>query len=217
MRRNAETTVPALIAVIALVLLISASIVSIVYLYGIKRGQPDETEFYDYNNFRFVRQGPLWVTQVQAGQYIYTVPLHYSPRDLTEVKVSGAFSQKFADANYVYLTFDPDVVVESLETVNVTESAEGSKMTLAASELSIVLSQAIRRNPIAACTRNETDACRDRAIVQCWREGEPVIYLHDVDDAKVTFYGDCIELTGEGDGIVKAVDRLLLFWLGVMR
>lgn len=214
---NKGVEIPGIVVFIVVGALVLLSVVSIVYLYGAKHGQPDESEYYDYNNFRFVRQGPLWVTQVQAGQYIYTVPLHYSPRDLTEVKVSGAFSQKFADANYVYLTFDPNDVGESLETVNVTESGEGSRMTLAASELSIVLSQAIRRNPIAACTRNETDACRDRAIMQCWREGEPVIYLHDVDDAKVTFYGDCIELTGEGDGIVKAVDRLLLFWLGVMR
>jgi len=217
MKRRAEAGMQTLAAVVGILLIFS---LAFFYLYQGRKVQIErEPEYYDYNEFRFVKQGPLWVTQVQSGKYVYTIRLHYGPRDLEDVKVSGIFSQKFADANYVYLSFEPENVQPVTTTVGDSEEggeAEESKMILAASELSIILSQAIRRNPIAACTRNETAACNDRPIVPCNREGEPVIYLVDRGEASVRFMGDCIGLTGEGDEIVKAVDRLLLFWLGVM-
>lgn len=183
------------------------------YLYTMRKDrQLNDENYYTHKDFVFVKNGALWVTQVQAGNRLYTIPLHYGPRDLEDVNIEGAFTRRFVNATYVYITIDtlPGTEMQG-------EEQEESQMGLAAAELSIVLSQAINRMPIAACTANVTEGCAGRPIVTCERYGEPVIYLREGGDAAVTFNGDCIELSGEGSSLVRATDRLLLYWLGVMR
>ncbi len=209
---NKSSTLRTVLAVTAILLVFGLT------FYLVYKGSPveaDQPEYYMYNDFAFVKQGSLWVTQVQqpGSKYLYTIPLHYGPRDLTEVGMIGVFSQDFADANYVYITIDPD----QIENTQDMPEGEESHISLAAAELSLVLSQAIQRNPIAACSRNESEACSERPIARCEEDGEPVIYLQEEGDAMIYFNGDCIYLNGEGPELVKAVDRLLLYWLGVMR
>lgn len=197
----------AIVAGVAVLLIFS---LTFFYLYTMRKDRLTDENYYTYKDFVFVKNGALWVTQVQAGNRLYSVPLHYGPRDLADVEIKGAFSRKFADAAYAYITIDP------LPQEGGNGTGE-SQMGLAAAELSIVLAQAISRMPIAACTANITEECAGRPIIACERYGEPVIYLREGGDAAVTFNGDCIELSGEGSGLVRATDRLLLYWLSVMR
>ena len=199
----------AIVAGVAVLLIFS---LTFFYLYNMRQSQLTNDNYYTHDNFVFVKKGALWVTQVQAGNRLYTVPLHYGPRDLEDVKIEGAFTRRFANASYLYITIDPLPGTEIQG-----EEQKESQMGLAAAELSIVLAQAINRMPIAACTANVTEGCVGRPIVTCERYGEPVIYLREGGDAAVTLNGDCIELSGEGSDLVRATDRLLLFWLGVMR
>lgn len=185
-------------------------------MYGIQKQRAEKKEeFYTYNSFTFVHRGGLWLTQVQEpnGPRLFTVALHYSPRELEDVSIEGPLSKGFIDAGYAYISVDPDAILDT-ENVSI---AQGSHTGLSAAELTLVMAKAIGRTPIAACTRNESSACASRPIAPCSFQGAPTVYLKPEGEANVTFAGDCIMLTGAGTELLRSVDRLLLHWLGVMR
>jgi hypothetical protein len=82
-------------------------------------------------------------------------------------------------------------------------------VALAAAELSLNYARGLDRNISAACTVNETDACTQRPIVSCDDGDKAVILLNQTGDAGILLRGNCIELTGKGFELTRAVDRLL--------
>ena len=48
-------------------------------------------------------------------------------------------------------------------------------------------------------------------------QGKPVIELKWANKTKITSQGTCILVEGKDYGIVKAVDRLVLQWYGIMK
>ena len=165
----------------------------------------EETDLnYLYNGFSFVRAQGLWYTEVGGGpNTIYKVALHYSPRELEDVKVTGQINKTFTDAKAVFVTFDP--TDPNLQYV-----------ALSAAELSLSLTKAIKVTPVAACTQNITEACSTRPIITCDSRA-PVIFLKQANETALNLKGNCIEITGWREGIVKATDRLILQWYGVMK
>jgi len=196
------------IAAITIIILFS---VAFIYLYGNQESKKDlERDFYNYNYYTFVKDNALWKTQVQAPgtNRLYTIAIHYGPLEVEGIKMVGRLSKKFIDADYAYITVDPAVNAED---------RNQSQLSLAAAELSIIMVKAIDRTPIGACTENVTETCEHRPIIPCKFEGEPVIYLKNQGNASIIFNGDCIILSGQDEGIVRSVDRLLLYWLGIQR
>lgn len=210
------------ILIVAVVLVIS---LALLYSFLIHRQQAQKYQSYIYNGFTFIKNGPLWFTQVTSSNVLYTVPLRYGPRELEDVMIYGKLSPNFVNADYVYITFDPE------------EETNQSYLGLAAAELSLNLAQGINRQGIAACTRNVSGACESRPIVRCENSimvcrgseqgnitcklTEPVIYLDyratGSSRAEIELSANCIHLKGNGMEIVRAVDRLLLWWYGIMK
>jgi hypothetical protein len=103
----------------------------------------------------------------------------------------------------VYLAIDPEVV--------------DKYYTLAISELSFNVVKGINRVPVGSCTK-DNPACDNRTIVSCDNtQGKPVIELALSDKAEVKMEGTCIKISGREYELVKAVDRVLLKWYGVMQ
>ena len=160
---------------------------------------------YLYNGFSFVYYDNLWYTQAQVkleNETLISIPLHFGARELEDVNVIGIVDNKF-DKNEVYITFDPE---------------EADKyIALAAAELSLNLATGIKVTPIAACTKPKTQACEDRPIVNCFNKDKAVILLKKTEyDARVIKKENCVELSGKDEEIIKATDRLLLEWYGIM-
>ncbi|MEM3127170.1 MAG: hypothetical protein QW331_03840, partial [Candidatus Woesearchaeota archaeon] len=88
---------------------------------------------------------------------------------------------------------------------------------LSAAEMSLSLYKAIGRQPIASCSINETFACQKRPIVTCDDENLAVIYLKHGERPKVLFDNNCIIVQGRGEDLVKATDRFLYYWYGVIK
>ncbi|MEE9525193.1 MAG: hypothetical protein V3V78_01130 [Candidatus Woesearchaeota archaeon] len=160
---------------------------------------------YVYDGFSFVFVDNLWYTQVQRkGDTILDIPLHFGPKELENISIIGE-NWKLEDPE-VYLTFDPD------------EGNNFKFTTLAILELSLNLAKGMEIKPVAACTKNETSACIDRPIVTCASKDKAVIYLKQTNESgKVKLNGNCVELSGEDWELVKATDRFLLQWYGVMK
>ncbi len=155
-----------------------------------------------YNNFEFTKIGPLWYFQWQQDEQLYTVPLRYNPEEVLDVPITGMFDERFQQEN-IYLTHDP---------------AEFglTYIALGASELSLSLATVMGINISAACTANVTEACFDGPIITCDNTNEAVIYIREVPESKIVFVGNCAIIQGQGIELLKAVDKLLYMWYGVI-
>jgi len=164
--------------------------------------QKPEVEQYTFNNFVFTKKQNMWETQVQVGNKLITLPLHYTPHDVRHVYIGGMLNESFNEGP-LYITFDPDE--ENLTNV-----------ALAAAELSINLAQGMNRDLIAACSKNITESCQTHPIVDC-DSNVSVIYLKHGPTPFVKLDDNCIVITGEGEDLIRAVDKLLYFWYGIIK
>lgn len=165
-----------------------------------------EDEGYLYHGYSFVQADGLWWTELNKFGTQLKIPLHFGPRELEAVEVSGNLDQqKFNSVEGVYIAIDPSVV--------------NKYYTLAISELSFNLVKGMDRTPIGSCT-TAGPGCDNRTIVSCSNtHGRPVIELAltEQNESKIELSDQCIKISGNGYGIVKAVDRLLYQWYGVMQ
>ena len=167
-------------------------------------GDLDKDEGYVYNGYSFVKADGLWWTEMNKFGSLLKIPLHFGPRELEEVTVSGRLDPQFNDGEQIFIAIDPDV--------------RNKYYTLAISELSFNVVKGLDREPVGSCT-TENWACDNRTVISCANnpEKKPVIELVDNGSAGLELSGMCIKITGSKDyDIVKAVNRLLYQWYGVM-
>lgn len=188
-----------LIYVFVLLLIIFGGIIALRYFYT----PAQKIQSYSYNGFVFTNITGMWYVELQKidTNIIYNVPLHYGPLQVQDIPIDDDVA-RFGRFKNIYITFDPDE--ERLQHV-----------ALAASELSINLAQTLDITPVAACTKNSTEACADRPIMQCDSD-YPVIYLNPYGLANVSVYKNCIKVSGQEMEIIRAADRLLLTLFGIM-
>lgn len=165
-------------------------------------GDLDDAEGYVYNGYSFVKVEGLWWTEINKFGTLLKVPLHFGPKELEEVPISGELNPSFNEGDELFIAIDPDV--------------QNKFYTLAISELSFNTVKGLDRIPVGSCTK-ENWACENRTITSCENtQGKPVIELALADETKIELQGTCIKVSGKEYGIVKAVDRILYQWYGVM-
>jgi len=156
---------------------------------------PKGPETLSYNGFDFQEVGGLWMTKWQRGVDVFEVTLHFNPLETENISIGGVLNAT-ASRQPIYITFDP--TGEDLQYV-----------ALAAAELSLNYARGLNRSITAACTVNETDACAERPIVSCDDGDKAVIFLNQTTEPSIELRGNCIELSGKGFELTRAVDRLL--------
>jgi len=199
-QKEEDKSVKLFLGAIIILIVILAAIISIKYFY-----QPKEKiNAYSYNNFLFTNVSGLWITEIQkAGtNTVYRVPLHFGPKELEDITIDGGVNA-FKNYSQIYITFNPDEEMLSF-------------IALSASELSLNLAQTLNITPVAACTKNGTDACINRTIVNCQSAGQPAIFLNYANQTAVYVKNNCIFVEGMGRDLVRATDRLLLKWFSIM-
>lgn len=165
-------------------------------------GDLDDEEGYVYNGYSFVKADGLWWTEMDKFGTLLKVPLHFGPKELEEIPIQGTLDDSFNSGGEVFIAIDPDV--------------QDKYYTLAISELSFNTVKGLDRIPVGSCTK-ENWACDNRTIVSCENtQGKPVIELALANETKIDLQGTCIKVSGKEYGIVKAVDRILYQWYGVM-
>ena len=167
-------------------------------------GDLKEEQGYVYNGYSVVRNDKLWWTQVTGVDEDLIIPLHFGPKDLLEVEVSGQVSDTFNNGGTIYISIDPRIA--------------NQYYTLAVSELSLNMAQGIGRYPEAACTI-DAKVCEGRQTMNCEdTKGNPVIeFVLGGEKPTVELDGSCIKLSGSNADLVKSVDRLLYKWYKVMK
>lgn len=180
-----------------------AEIIDVDYLHKENlEGDLDSERGYVYRGYSFVFIDGLWWTEIYQGGVKVIPRLHFGPREAEEVIVEGRLGEEFNKGDVVYMAIDPEL--------------SNKYLTLALSEINFNVVKGIKRQPKAVCTK-EHSICKEREILNCEKtQGKPVIELRYGGGAKVTLKGSCILVSGEDYGIVKAADRLVWQWYGVM-
>lgn len=169
------------------------------------QGKLKPEEGYVYKGYSFVWANDLWYTQVQAGNTIISIPLHYGPRELEGIPMTGKFdTELFNSMPSYYVTFDP-------------LGSDFSHVALAVGELNQNFVKTFGKMPVAACDKNETAACKARPVITCENTKErPVVYIKEEDETKIIFDGNCMIIQGRGLEIVRAVDKVLMMFYGIL-
>jgi hypothetical protein len=190
-----------IVAIVTVILIIAA-------IFGLRYFLPKEKpETVTYNQFTFTKMVGIWYTQWQYKNELYTIPLRFNPYEAENISADGSLNDSFFNSvNETYITIDPGE-----------PGYTGMAYTaLAAAELSLNLAQVFGFNLVAACTTNITDACINRTIVTCDDKDKAIIYIKDSNQTQVLFDNNCITVQGSGVELVRAVDRLLYKWYGVI-
>ncbi len=181
-------------------------ILALIFAAGYLVKTRESYETVTYNNFEFTNIGGMWFFEWQDDEKLFTVPLRFNPFEVEDIKTQGRLNSSF-NRETVYITFDPD-------------SKDMTYLALGATELAVNMARAINVKPVAACTKNssngtEFDFCIDRPILSC-ETGKSVIYLKTSEEPRILVKGECIVLEGKGFELLRAIDRLLYQWYGIM-
>lgn len=185
-----------------LVLITIITILATVILSSCDANEPKKDEnILEYNNFIFNYTGTHWVTEWRNGNNLYQIPLRFNPLQTENVTITG---EQWAPTKEIFITFDPE--------------SEGLQYTaLGAGELSGNLITALGITPIAACSKNITEACKERPIITCEQNESLVIYLVQDVPTQITYTETCIKVQGAGMDLLKAIDRLLYSWYKIQQ
>jgi hypothetical protein len=173
------------------------------------KGELDSNEGYVYNTaYSFINYEGQWYTALasQSGDVHYNFAFRYSPKDVEDLQVVGELDEAlFNSVAEYYITFNP--LADNL-----------SNTVLAVNDFNQHMINTFKKLPIAACDRNETEACALRPIVTCDTAdpSQVVVHIQQSSIAGVELDGNCIILKGEGLGQVEAVDRLLYQFYNIM-
>ncbi len=160
---------------------------------------PKEKGYMYDDAYSFVFYDNLWYGQVAtpSGTNVYDIPFHFGPRDVDSIKIEGELNYtKLDEYQSFYVAFDPS-------------DPDLNYIALSIGEADAVLINVFSKGVVAACTKNETNACSSRPIVNCSSTKAP-IFIFDADEETAVKYDDnCILISGKKEGIVKATDRML--------
>ena len=157
---------------------------------------------YFYGDYSFVKHEGLWWTEAEKLGRLVKIPLHFGPRDVDFIEIEGNLEPEFNDQQEVYVAIDPTIA--------------NKFYTLAASELAQNVGTGINRIPVGACIK-EDEICVDREILDCDNtQGKPVIEIALSDKPEIKLSGTCIKVAGKDYNLIRAIDRLLLNWYGIM-
>ena len=194
--------------------IVLAIIVIIAFSIGIfvKRVTSQKVEKEYSNGFTFIKSGTFWYTSIKNPilNQEYSVNFRYSPSQVKNITVIGnpksffeLLNQNELNAAYISFNFRNNVT---------------SAYSLAAADLSKFLKVVNSVTLVAACTENITDACSKRPIVTCEnQEGKSVvILLKDSEKPRISMVKNCLTIEGRNEGLVKAYDKLLFIWYGIL-
>lgn len=166
------------------------------------QGDTNPETNYMYDGYVFVKVEPLWYTQWQVEDTLFNIPLHYGPLELEDIKAEGELDERFNTGHY-YITFDP-------------YGDDFAHVAVAAGEIGRNLVEGLGAKISSACYKNHS-VCEGKPIITCDNTNESVIYIKEADDAKIVMDGNCLVLQGEGEELLKVVDRVILQLYGIMK
>ncbi|MEK6876915.1 MAG: hypothetical protein AABX63_05845, partial [Nanoarchaeota archaeon] len=164
------------------------------------KGKLKKDQGYLYDGvYSFVKFDGLWYAQLVSpkGTRLYNIQFRYGPRDVENIKIEGSLDAGILNnATEYYVTFNPT-------------GQNFSSVALAVGDFNTHMTNIFFKQPIAACDKNETNACANRPIITCDNTDKLVLYVKEANNSGVYFNDNCIVVEGNGFDLVKGIDRVL--------
>ena len=167
------------------------------------KGELKPSEGYVYKGYSFIYYADQWFTQVQKGNTMYDLGFNNDPKRVENISVKGKLNADYFKSKKLYITFDP--VGQDLKYVN--QANFGFSRSLATG---------FRYRLTAGCIQNKTLACGAAGIITCNDTNKSVVYFKEANETAVLLKGNCVIIQGRGAEIVRAKDRLLMRWYGLL-
>ncbi len=171
------------------------------------QGKLDPKKGYVYNQqYSFVFFDGLWYGLIPSARIekIFSIPFHYGPREVEHITPVGTLNRSNLDrySNFfnTFYPLDDDLGYIAASTA----------------EANSVFTQAFGKGVIGSCTTNESSGCTGRPIVQCNSTDAPVFYFSSEDETNVIYLDNCAIISGKGEELFKATDRMLFDLLGII-
>lgn len=166
----------------------------------------DTEEAFTYNGYPFIKKDGIWTTQIEVDGQVYEIAREYSPREVEGIEIvysKNDFAALIQKYRRVYLALDP-------------ESEGGNYVATVGSSMVLSLKEVYGVKISAACTQNHT-ACEGRTIITCGTsETLPVIQINYGGQPRAEYNGKCLIISGSEEGLIKAVDKVIYGWYGIM-
>ncbi len=172
-------------------------------------GKEDPETNYVYNGFSFAKADDVWYSKVtvpDSGK-VYEIAMRYGPKELEDVELIGdigRYNYAYAQSPtkyHMYLTFDPN--------------KDFSHISLSLVTIMNQLGKIFNLGFVTACA-TEHESCNDVPLINCENTDKPVIFLTEEPGTKVELKDNCITLQGEDFEVVRATERFLYQWYGIM-
>jgi len=189
-----------------LLILVGAVLGVFIFFFLIKFFYNRTVEYpsYNYNGFEFVKVAGLWRTDWQRGNKIFTIRLRYGPKESEKVPIYFGEDQSFNASEGIYITFEP-------------LDNDLAYIAIAGSEMGLSLSNVFNVGATAACYRNVTEHCHKRPIVTCENTNTPVIFIKSDEETKITLDKKCLTIQGRKEEIIRAADKIIWIWYGIIK
>ncbi|MBU1704050.1 MAG: hypothetical protein KJ922_01690, partial [Nanoarchaeota archaeon] len=168
-------------------------------------GKLDTQQGYLYNGYSFVNYDGIWYTQIMSpkGTRMYDSAFRFGPREAEDVPIIGRLDATlFNRASTYYVTFDP-------------LGSQFNYVAVAVADINQNMMKVFEKTPIAACDKNETEACNERPIIDCSNTKDLVFYIKEKNETRVYIEDNCINIEGSQAEMVRAVDKLLFVLYGI--
>ncbi len=165
----------------------------------------DQENAFTYNGFPFVKEDNTWKTQIEIDGQVFDILREYSPRELENIQIDyqpNSFSELLKKQRRVYFAFDPDAPGASYA------ATVGISMARSLKEVYGVAM-------IPACTVNLT-VCQGRPIVDCNSTESAVIQVTPESQTSITYRKNCLDIRGSETELIKAGDKVIYGWYGIM-
>ena len=161
---------------------------------------------YRYNNFDFAKKDGIWYTEIQEGGKPYIIAFKYGPLGLENLKIEykeNLFPALTTPLSRVYLTFDHD-------------TTQASYIATAAINMISNMKTVWSLKPARACLVNST-SCKGAPVVTCKSSPDnAVIQFIESNTTKVLYEGNCLTIEAEGNDFIRAADKVILDWYGIV-
>lgn len=169
----------------------------------------------DYKGYAFMKKEGHWFLEWQRNGNTVFIPFRLSPIEVEDVTVSGGAKPEFLGDPR---NLTPDVYEKPIYKTEDVGSRNPKYVVFSQYELRENLYDAFDMQPfiVPACTDSKLRVCSAVPTVTCDSKDKRVIYVKKGGKAEIIFNDNCITVQGENLEMMKAADRLLYIWLGIM-
>jgi len=163
---------------------------------GYVGNKDSDSEQYKYNKHLFVKVNNGWLTTVENRQ----VFLNYGPKELENLSVDKVLLNELNNAQKIYISFNPDNEIER------------GVYELQNNVFPLISTQMVR-----ACT-DDVEGCEDKLIKNCSDASQytMIISIKRLNETKAVYNNNCLDINGDGDDLIKIIDKVILRLLGII-